>query len=132
VALAVLLLAPSALAHRRDPPAGTSTKIGAGVGAAPLVLPAPAHPGHTYRFPPLYVVNTGTQTSSYLVRVDRLAGATGHIVPTSWVRLERTRLRLGARQSAFVPVMLILPKRVGAGAYRTDLVVGTSTRREQR
>jgi hypothetical protein len=124
VGVSALLLAPSSFAHGRHP---SATKIGAGVQAAPLVLASSVHRGRTYRFAPLYVVNTGTQTSDYTVRVYRLRGGSGRDVPSSWLRLGRTKLRLRARQSTLVPVRLVVPRDAVSGYYRTDLVVGTST-----
>lgn len=107
-------------------------RIGAGVGATPLQLPSAVHPGRTYRFPALYVKNTGNQTSAYRVRVQRMGSRPGRPVPVSWLRLSRTHLQLRPRGSALIPVTLVLPKTAGAGDYRTDLVFGTSSRRLKR
>jgi hypothetical protein len=123
IALAGLCVLASAAA------ASGHASIGAGVGATPLHLRGAVKPGHRYQFPGLYVVNTGSRTSEYVVKVQRLDTKPGQSVPATWLRLARTRLRLRAHKSAVVPVELILPRNAAGGDYRTDLVVGTSTRR---
>jgi hypothetical protein len=115
-ALLLLLLVPAA-------PAWAS--VGVGVGAVPLRLAAPARPGGTYRLPSLYVVNTGTQASDYLVRVQRLGHPTARAVPAAWVHLGRTRLRLRPHHHALVPVTLAVPVGAASGTYSTDLVAST-------
>ena len=118
LAAAVLLLLMLAVA-----PAGAS--IGVGVGAAPLRLAAPASPGGSYQLPSLYVVNTGSQASDYLVRVQLLGHPPGRDVPAAWVHLGLTRLQLGAHDHALIPVTLAVPKDAPGGAYRTDLIAST-------
>ena len=103
--------------------------VGVGVGAVPLRLAAPARPGGHYRLPSLYVVNTGTQTSDYLVRVQPLGHPPGRAVPAAWVHLGRTRLRLRPRHHALIPVTLAVPTGAAAGAYRTDLIASTAMTR---
>ncbi len=51
---------------------GAGASIGAGVGAAPLIVRGDAHPGDSYRAPDLYVVNTGSKRSAYTIRVKRM------------------------------------------------------------
>jgi hypothetical protein len=106
--------------------------IGAGVGATPLQLHTDVRPGRHYRFPPLYVVNTGSRTSNYLVRIEQLGAQTGHQVPAAWLQVARTRLRLRPHKSALIPVSLSVPKNAAGGNYRTDLIVGTSMQRPGR
>jgi hypothetical protein len=69
------------------------------VGAAPLRLAAPAQARGYYRLPSLYVVNTGSQTTDYLVRVQRLAHPPGRDVPASRVSRGRTTSIVPARVS---------------------------------
>jgi hypothetical protein len=125
----LLFAVAAGLAFAAAMPAPSQSSIGTGVGATPLQLQVAAKPGHRYRFPSLYVVNTGSQTSEYAVRVQQLGTRPGKDVPASWLRLGRTRLRLRPHKSAVIPVRLLLPRNVPGGHYRTDLVVGTSTRR---
>jgi len=122
-AAAILALAALSL------PSFAAATIGTGVGATPLRLIARAEPGRQYRLPSLFVVNTGTQTSDYVVHVRHVDLKPGREVPASWVHVARTRLRLRAHKHALVGVVLSVPKSAANGDYRTDLVVGTSTRR---
>lgn len=123
-----LIIVPSATGA----PARQRGSIGTGVGATPLQLTSTANPGGRYSLPSLYIVNTGSRVSVYAVRVERIGHLSGHDVPPSWLRLGRTTLRLRPHQHAFVPVRLILPRHAAGGDYRTDLVVGTTTRRPTR
>src|SRR5262249_10173599 len=123
-----LCIAPAATGAHAQP----RGSIGAGVGATPLQLSSPAHSGGSYTLPSLYVVNTGTRVSVYRVRVERVGRISGRAVPPAWLHLGQTTLRLRPRQHAFVPVRLILPKNAAGGDYRTDIVVGTTTRRPTR
>jgi hypothetical protein len=126
---ASFLVALSAAGAGRTSIGGGQKSIGAGVGANPLRLSAVAHPGHTYRMPSLYVVNTGDRVSTYAVQVRRVGDPLGHDVPATWIHLARMRLRLRPHASAVIPVRLIVPRDAAGGNYATDLVVGTSTRR---
>lgn len=103
--------------------------IGVGVSATPLQLHAPLRAGLEYTFPSLYVVNTGTRTSNYRVKIERVGKFSGRDVQASWLHLGRTQLRLRPHKTAFVPVKLTVPKNAAGGDYQTDLVVGTTTHR---
>lgn len=102
--------------------------VGAGVGAAPVVLTQPARPGNTYRLPGLYVVNTGSEPGTYAVRVQRLGDGGGpRSVPSSWVSVERQDIRLAGSEGTVVPLRLRIPADAAPGEYETDLVAGTVT-----
>jgi hypothetical protein len=108
-------------------PTGAQGSIGTGVGTNPLQLSSQAEPGHRYRLPSLYVVNTGSQGSDYLVRVERLGDKPGRDVPAAWIRFARTRVRLAPHKSALIRVILVVPSGAAHGTYRSNVVVGTST-----
>ncbi len=110
-------------------PTAAGADVGAGVGASPIVLSSVADPGHTYRLPSLYVVNTGTVASAYRVRVERLSRGTGRTVPTGWVHFGRNDLSLGPKESASIPITLEVPANSAAGDYLSDLVAGTMAER---
>lgn len=110
-------------------PGRVAAEIGTGIGASPIALAAVAHPGHTYRLPALYVVNTGTVVSTYRVRVERLSPGPGRLVPSVWVRVRRNDVPLEPKQSASVPLTLVVPASAASGAYLSDLVVGTEAPR---
>jgi len=109
--------------------AGAQANIGTGIGANPLLLASRAVPGGRYLLPSVLVVNTGSQASSYIVRVKRLGQPKGRDVPASWIRFTRTTVRLGPHKRAVIPVVLTVPKGAAGGVYRSNVVVSTYTRR---
>ena len=98
--------------------------VGTGVGARPIVLEALAHPGHTYRLPGLYVINTGTVSSTYHIRVEHLSPGPLRTVPPGWVQFERNNFLLRPKESASVPMTLSIPADAASGKYSSDLVAG--------
>jgi hypothetical protein len=103
--------------------------VGAGVGASPIVLTSIARPGHTYRLPSLYVINTGTVASVYRVRVDRLTPGPELAVPPDWIQFGLNDFLLDPRQTASVPITLNVPANAPPGNYVSDLVAGTVAER---
>lgn len=106
-------------------PGAATASIGAGVGAAPLTLGAPAHPGWSYTVHWLYVKNTGTAPSDYLVKVERLSGGSAKRIPVDWVRVAPVAFHLRPRAIERVTVTVAIPRAAGTGAYMTDLVATT-------
>jgi hypothetical protein len=115
VAAGLLLLSP--VVARAD--------VGAGVGASPVVLGTVAVPGSSYQLPALYVVNTGTVTTTYRVRVQRLSPGPQHAVPAIWVRVEQNDFSLAPKEARSVPLTLSVPPDAALGDYASDLVAGT-------
>ncbi|HTW05885.1 MAG TPA: hypothetical protein VME46_00125 [Acidimicrobiales bacterium] len=106
---------------------GAGATVGAGVQAAPVVLAHPAHPGQqNVSFPRVYVVNTGTQTSRYRLRVERLSTGNQMPVPAGWVSFGDEGFLLAPHQAITVTVSLSLPKDAKAGKYMTDVVASTA------
>ncbi len=101
--------------------------IGAGVGAVPIALDVPARAGVSYDLLPLFVVNTGSESGTYRVRVaaPTKARATDLHAPTTWVRFGRNDFALAAGESARVPIRLSVPADALPGRYRANLVVST-------
>lgn len=99
--------------------------VGAGVQANPVTLNGVAEPGRSYALPKLLVVNTGSVTSTYRLRVDALSRDRAMGVPTGWVRFERNDVVLAPHAYAQVGLSLSLPASARRGQYLTDLVVGT-------
>jgi len=103
--------------------------IGVGVQAGPVRLAAAAHPGGSYALPALLVINTGTQPESIRVRVQRLSAAgPGRPVPRSWIRAPAPAARLDARESARVPLTLVVPAGARPGAYSSDVIAAGSAK----
>jgi hypothetical protein len=119
--LCLIMISAAALAA----PATAGASIGTGVGAAPLTLRAPAHAGHSYTFRWLYVKNTGTVRSSYLVKTERLSPGPANTIPAGWVQLQPAGFQLAPRAVQRVTVVLRIPASAGGGAYLTDLVAST-------
>jgi hypothetical protein len=110
-------------------PAAAGASLGTGVGASPIMLAHTAMPGHTYPLPGLYVLNTGTQTSRYHVRLERLSPGEARTLPAAWVTLQRNDFVLRPNHSATVPVAIRIPGNAQPGAYLSDLVASTSSPR---
>lgn len=103
-----------------------SADIGVGVGAAPLILGGPAIAGQTYSMPPLYVVNTGTETARYSITVQRISEGEAQPVPPDWISLGDNEFLLAAQGSAQVAVTLSVPDGTAPGAYLTNLVASAA------
>lgn len=124
------LLVVSAAAALAAPPALAT--VGAGVSATPLALAAEAEPGHRYRLPLLYVVNTGTEPARYDLHIDRLSSGRGHDIPAGWIRLSPRSVELAPKAHAWVKLTLRVPTGAAGGAYLSDVVaraepLGTKT-----
>jgi hypothetical protein len=104
-----------------------SASIGVGVQASPVSLSGAAHPGASYALPSLYVVNTGTQAESMSVRVERLSAGPGQAIPESWIHIASLSGQLPPKQSARIPLELVVPAGAKAGDYVSDIVVTGST-----
>lgn len=102
--------------------------IGAGVGAAPLVVRGDARPGGSYVAPDLYVVNTGSTRSAYTVTVKRVVPEGASLIPAGWVSLGVARFELPPRGVRLVPVRVTIPTGAHAGSYMTNLVATTVER----
>lgn len=106
-------------------PGVASASIGTGVGAVPLSLSGPAHAGRNYTFHYLYVKDTGTVASDYLVKVERLNAASGKAIPVNWVRVTPVAFHLEPRAIERVTVTVAIPYAAPSGSYMTDLVATT-------
>lgn len=106
-------------------PGVAAASVGTGVGAAPLELARPAHAGRSYTFHWLYVKDTGTVASSYLVKVQRLSPGSAKVVPASWIEFAPHAFRLRPQEIKRVVVTVNVPFSASGGQYMTDLVATT-------
>jgi len=102
-------------------PAVSYASVGVGVQAGPVRLDGPAHPGGQYALTPVYVVNTGTETESVSISVERISPGTGRTVPASWIS-SSAPVRLSRAQSARIPLQLTVPRTAAPGRYFSDVV----------
>jgi hypothetical protein len=110
-------------------PPDAAASLGTGVGASPIMLAQAAIPGHAYKLPGLYVLNTGTVRSRYHVRVQRLSPGNARTLPATWVTLQQNDFVLRPHHSATVPFTITIPKNAASGKYLSDLVASTSSAR---
>jgi hypothetical protein len=122
---AIVPLALALLVVGCPPPAEATGGIGAGVGASPIELTTPAHPGGVYPLPDVLVVNTGNETSTYRLAVEELGRPKGRVVPAGWVRFDRNDFALGPGVSVKVPLVLNVAATAAKGRYASDIVVST-------
>ena len=99
-----------------------ANSIGVGIQVGPVRLAGIAHAGQTYDLPPVYVVNTGTEPETVRLDVQRLSKGAGRDVPKSWFKPGQTDVHLDARQSATIPVQLVVPADAKPGPYFSDVV----------
>jgi hypothetical protein len=102
--------------------------VGVGVQAAPVSMPAPARPGTTSSFPSVYVINTGTQSAEYSLKIERLSTGNERTVPAGWVSFGEENFVLQPHRSTTVGVRLKLPSTADFGQYMTDIVASTTAR----
>lgn len=103
-------------------PAAAAASIGVGIQVGPVRLAGIAHAGQTYDLPPVYVVNTGTEPETVSLEVKRLSKGTGRDVPKSWFKPGQSDVHLDAKQSATIPVQLVVPADAKPGRYFSDVV----------
>jgi hypothetical protein len=102
-------------------PAPGGASLGTGVGAMPIMLARTALPGHAYKLPGLYVLNTGTVLSRYHLRVERLNPGRARTLPAQWVIFERNDFLLRPHHSAIVPFSITIPDPLRpANTFRTS------------
>jgi hypothetical protein len=104
-------------------PAVSYASIGVGIQAGPVQLTGPAHPGGNYALPPVYVVNTGSQSESVTIRVERISPGVGRTIPQAWITASGQPVSLSPNQSARIPLRLTLPANARPGPYFSDVVV---------
>jgi hypothetical protein len=121
VPLAVLIAVIAVLSF----PVGALASIGVGVQDNPVRLAKVAVPGKSYALPPVAVINTGTQTETITVRVERIGHGRGLPVPPSWVHA--SSVRLDSHEIARIPLQLAVPGNARTGAYLSDVVVVAAT-----
>jgi hypothetical protein len=103
-------------------PAVSYASVGVGVQAGPVRLDGVAHPGGQYALAPVYVVNTGTETESVSISVERISPGTGRTVPPGWISVASTPVHLSHAQSARIPLQLTVPRTAAPGRYFSDVV----------
>lgn len=103
-------------------PAVSYASVGVGVQAGPVRLDGVAHPGGQYALAPVYVVNTGTETESVSISVERISAGTGRTVPPGWISASSTPVHLSHAQSARIPLQLTVPRTAAPGRYFSDVV----------
>jgi len=103
-------------------PATAQASVGVGIQAGPVRLAGTAHAGGSYSLPAVLVTNTGTSPESVSISVDRVSAGNGRTVPPSWVHASGA-VTLGARQSARVPLELVVPATARPGRYFSDVLV---------
>lgn len=104
-------------------PGLAQASVGVGVQSAPVRLRTVAQPGSSYALPPVYVANTGTQDESIRMRVQRISHGPGRAVPAAWIQFTGNGMRLSARESARIPVKLVVPAGARPGKYLSDVIV---------
>jgi hypothetical protein len=103
-------------------PAVSYASVGVGVQAGPVRLDGLAHPGGQYALAPVYVVNTGSETESVSISVERISPGTGRTVPPGWISASSSPVQLSHAQAARIPLQLTVPRTAMPGRYFSDVV----------
>jgi hypothetical protein len=117
-----LLMAAALLGLFILPAAVAEASIGIGIQAGPVRLSGHAHPGGSYQLPAVYVVNTGSQDESVVLRIQRISPGHGLTIPPSWIHVSSSPVRLGHNQSARLPIQLTVPSDAKPGLYFSDVI----------
>lgn len=117
------LLIPAALFGLLILPAAVAdASIGIGIQAGPVRLTGNAHPGGGYQLPAVYVVNTGSEDESVVLKIQRISPGHGLTIPSSWIHVSSSPVRLGHNQSARLPLQLNVPANAKPGRYFSDVI----------
>jgi len=103
-------------------PAASYASVGVGVQAGPVSMGGLAHPGGQYALTPIYVVNTGTETESVSISVERISPGSGRTVPPGWITASSAPVQLSGAHSARIPLQLTVPRTAAPGRYFSDVV----------
>ena len=79
-------------------PAISYASIGVGIQAGPVRLGSGAHPGGSYALPAVYVINTGSQSESVTIRIERISPGAGRTVPPAWISASGQPVTLSGNQ----------------------------------
>jgi hypothetical protein len=120
-----VVLGLTLLAAIVTPAAAAHAAAGVGVGAAPIEAKGELTAASSVVLPSLYVMNTGTEPSTYGIRVQRIGKTSGTPVPTSWVTVTPATLALKPKAGRWVKVSLQIPAGAASGSYTSYLVAGT-------
>ena len=104
-------------------PAVSYASVGVGIQAGPVRLAGGAHPGGSYALPAVYVINTGSESESVTIRIERISPGVGRTVPPSWIGVSGQPVSLSGNQSARIPLQLTVPANARPGPYFSDVVV---------
>jgi len=91
--------------------------IGTGVGLGKIEYRDPLIPGSVVLLPKIPVVNTGEETSNYIIKVDYFGDQTEFIPPVEWFSISPNNLNLEPGKSKEVSIYLKLPFTPLPGNY---------------
>jgi hypothetical protein len=69
------------------------------------------------------VINTGSESESVTIRIERISPGVGRTVPPSWIGVSGQPVSLSGNQSARIPLQLTVPANARPGPYFSDVVV---------
>ena len=102
-----------------------SASVGVGIGAAPIEVRAPVRPGGKPVTTSVYVVNTGDETTTYVLGLHGPKVGERQI-PERWVRFQQQNIVLKPLASARVTLTIAAPKGAKDGIYRSAVTVASA------
>ena len=94
-----------------------SATVGVGVGLGKIKMSEALRPGGTYQLPLLPVLNTGDETSSYIVGVDYLDNQPEMKPAKDWFSFTPSKFGLEPGRNQTVTVNLTIPLKTEPGDY---------------
>ena len=116
-----LLLLALALAGRAGP---AGADVGTGVGADSLRPTGKVVLGKKMTLTPLYITNTGTETTTYRISLDPSVVTPGaKALPKTWVVFAGTQVTLAPKSAVYVKAAMKVPSGTKNGKYRSYVIV---------
>jgi len=110
-------LLPLLIAFSVLTPAGSSAKLGVGVGAGKIEFNEPLRMGGIYNFPPLTVINTGDEAGEYGAGIDFKENQPELAPSKEWFTFTPDSFHLEPGQSQVVQVQASIPVKTVPGNY---------------
>jgi hypothetical protein len=116
-ALLVAMMAALAALWGLTAPATAEASVGVGVTVGAIRLDEPVQPGAIERLPSTYVVNSGSEPTTYAVTVMGMIAPGRQIADPAWFDLTPSLVHLAASRTVKIEIELAVPANAEPGDY---------------